>query len=497
MITDFTVLSGTTVPITYSWDFGTPLETITTAQDAYTTTQYVSGYAPGLNVIFVNRSVSDENFEFINYDWDFGDYYHNVNNTASLSCVSFIEHLYIMPGTYTVTLRHRQARRRSILETNPLLCRGKFDIRWFWSELECTKQTLRTWDETACELLSATVSPNRWTPKWWDDEVRCFAKHCKIWSWYDLAKQPGRANPVTWADTQSLQQFEKKWMFEDNETQCSVNLYSYLDTLEVNEQVRVKTIVEVKEIPPVANITCITQPLTGITPFTVEISPSGCTPGSFPIDRIDWNFGDGTPIKTTTRYTTTIDTPDVVYTNVYPDDPADIRNYNVKHTYVRNRDSYAVFYPSLTCYSANTASSDSCCTTVGPILLTETPSENITLLKTRNTLKGNIYAFNINKNIAFFTEQNDNIIKVTVPPNIPPTTLKNSSNIAQNYYGHAGINYPPLYFVDCKLVVPVGGPTKYLVTDDNDPYNIDIPDFIIEEEEGVPIFTDRDTYIVP
>jgi len=488
MNTNFIAVCAITVPQTYSWDFGTPLETRVTLTSAFTTTEYVSGYSPGVNVIFTNTSQSDEDVVFVNYDWDFGDLYHDRNNTATLSCATIIEHLYIMPGIYTVTLRQQQARTRTFLELDPLLCRGKFDIRWFWTELECSRQTFKTWDETACVQLSG-IPDERWTPKWWDDEAQCFGKYCKFWSWYELTPLPGRNNPVIWADTKRRKIFDKKWMFEDNETQCNNRNFRYLDTLDINVQIVSKTIVEVKEIPPVAGITCITRPLTGVSPYTVLLSPTACTPGSFPIDRIDWDFGDGSPIKTITRYAEVVD-PEIIFTDTYIDDPLDVRNYSALHTYRRCTNTCSVFYPSLTCYSANTSTYDSCCTTVGPILLPLSP--DLTVLKIRNTLKGNIYALDADNNITFLT---DNILGkdiTSVKSNEPQTTLRDSSNKRQLYFGNPGINYPPEYIVDCRGLF-IGLPPTFVSTEDSTPFNVE--DNL--QDQGVPIQTEEQAIFIP
>lgn len=490
MITNFSVVSAITVPSTYTWDTGTPLRTAPTLTSAYTTENYVSGYAPGVEVFFRNESITDSNFSLVSYDWDFGDLYNDSNNTVSLSCVSLIKHLYIMPGIYTVTLRHRQSRTLTFLETNPLLCRGKFDIRWFWSELECGKQTQRTWDEAACTLLpSVTSNPKRWTPKWWDDESQCFQKYCKFWSWYNLKNLPGRANPIIWNDTGSDDIYEKKWMFEDNETQCAVNDFQYRDTVEVNEQFAIKVgVVEVKEVPPIAGITCLTQPITGISPLTVQLSPSACKTGSFPIDRIDWDFGDGTPVKTITRYTEN-NSSDIIYTNRFVDDLLDVRNYDVTHTYTRTANSYSVFYPSLTCYSASTGTSDSCCTTIGPISLNAPPS--IELVKVRNTLKGNIYTFEANDNIVFCTDSISKDFDI-IKPNIPTSTLKNSVLQKDVPTGYQGTDYPPEYEPSCELITVI--PDNYLATEDDDPFTPDENDDIFEQ--GLPITTEGNQTLI-
>jgi hypothetical protein len=490
MITQFTIVSATTVPSPYYWDIGTPLQTDPTLINAFTTENYVSGYAPAVNVRFRNVSETDPQFSLISYDWDFGDYYHDTNNKVSLPCVSEIEHLYIMPGIYTVSLRHRQTRTTQILEIDPLRCRGKYDVRWFWQELERSNETRRTWDETSCTYLSS-VDIKRWTPKWWDDESECFQKYCKFWSWYNLTNLPARTNPIIWNDTGSDDIFEKKWMFEDNETQCRVDDFGYRDVVEVNEQFAIKVgVVEVKEILPTAGITCITQPITGITPLTVQLSPSACRPGSFPLDRIDWDFGDGSPIKTITRFTDNSNDPELIYTDCFFADPADVRNYNVTHTYVRTADTYSVFYPSLTCYSSNTGTSDSCCTTIGPIKLVEAP--DLELVKVRNTLKGNVYAFNVNRNITFHT--NSQTVEIPeVAPNEPTAPLRNSSNQNRFYFGYQGTDFPPEYIPDCEISIRL--PDIYLTTEDDDPFDGDTN--VDEDELGLALTTEGGQPLIP
>jgi hypothetical protein len=498
MITNFTVVQANTVPDNYSWDIGIPLESGATGVPAYTTENYVSGYAPAVNVIFNNISQSNPNYPFVNYVWNFGDLYHDSTNNVSLTCATTIQHLYIMPGIYTVTLEHVQSRTRTILETDPLLCRGKFDVRWFWLEQESARteslKTRITWDETSCTLLPG-VSANRWKPKWWDNEQGCFEKYCRPWSWYSLRNLPGR-EPIIWNDTGTNDKFQKKWMYEANETQCDVRNFQYLDTVEVIQGVAIKVgVVEVKELPPTAGITCLTSPLTGITPYTIQLSPSACIPGSFPIDRIDWDFGDGSPIKTVTRFTDNLNDPDLIYSNIFFNDVLDVRNFDALHTYTRNANSYSVFYPSLTCYSANTSTSDSCCTTIGPILFQD--SSNIQLVKVRNTIKGNLYAFDVEKNIAFHTDTFSNS-NASVTPNIPPTVLRDSILLGRGSLlgnqGNPGSNYPPEYVPSCSGV-EVNFVGNYLSTEDNNPFDGDT--IVNSGEEGLPLTTEGNQPILP
>lgn len=485
MFTDFYVLCGLTVPGNYTWDLGTPLISLPTAELAYTTVSSASGYAPALNVIFSNNSISDNNFNLIDYSWDFGDYYNDTNNFVSLSCAGLVQHTYIMPGRYTVSLRHVQSRGREELDQtgNSLLCRGKYGIRWFWDELGLlTVPTgvpninATTWNETEC--LSAKA-------KWWDDETGCLQKYCKTWSWYDLAT--GRSNPVKWSETETDLTFQKKWAYEANDTICTVDDAEFLNTTETVEQNVIKQfIIEVKELSPVASMFSVSGD-SGTSPYTVRLSPRNCTPGSFPIDRIDWDFGDGSPIKTITRYALPSST-DVVNTGYFISDLSDVRNIDVLHTYTRTKDTYSVFYPTLTCYSSCTNTSDSCCITIGPISLPTAPTE-IHLLKSRNTLKGNVYTFSENNNIALATTTSI-VTGIINQPTMPSTTIRNTKNISQSYFGYQNINEFPLPYVpDCSLQSIVL-PSNYIIVEDPTEYGA-------LSSEDVPIKTEVDAFIIP
>lgn len=510
MTTDFFVLCGTTVPENYTWDLLTPLQftntrtatpTITSLGDMVVTN--ISGYAPALNVIFYNNSQSDPDFNFIDYSWNFGDFYNDTNNFVSLSCPALIQHTYIMPGTYTVTLKHVQSKGgRDLDQTgNSLLCRGKYGIRWFWDELVCINPftsganlNATTWDETTCEWLSAEVPDiTKWKKKWWADEAGCLQKYCKLWSWFDLSTNS--SNPVKWIDSETDRDFQKKWMFEANDTICTVSDAEFLDTTETLEQTVIKKfLVTVKEIPPVATMLSVSSTV-GNSPLKVQLSPRNCRPGSFPIDRIDWDFGDGSPIKTITRYSPPSGA-DVIYTGYFVSDQkrlnlpeSDVRNFDVVHTYYRNKDTYPVFYPSLTCYSANTNTSDSCCITIGPISYSTIPTD-IRMLKVRNTLKGNIYTFAENENVALATTTS--IVSTIIPqPTVPSLVIRDGKGQVQQYFGYANDDnqFPGIYVPDCEFQV-VLLPERYLVAENPVTYGA-------LSSENVPVKTEADFFIYP
>jgi hypothetical protein len=447
MQTSFYILCAQTVPENYTWDVGVPFDgsVATTVSVTDSTTTYVSGYAPGVRVVFQNSSIPEIGFDNITYNWNFGDYYNDTNNFASLSCISSIDHVYVMPGTYRVTLGLVQTKSKETLGTgNDLLCRGTYSsdlnpFRWFWNDLNFGDVNAKTWDETR------NGAPFQ---KQWADELQCFQKHCTLWSWQDLQN----VYPTIWGDTQSGADKEKKWMFEENDTVCSVNAASFLQTTGKIEQTVTTTEIVVKEKPPIAGMYCMTRPAAGYTPFTVRLTPRTTQTGSFPIDRIDWNFGDGSPIKTVTRFAppsgADIVVNDILNPAAFPNDPDDVRNFDILHTYTVNRDTYPVFYPSLTCYSACTNTADSCCITIGPITLSSHPTETH-LVKARNTLKGNVYTFNVDGNVAFTTTTLTTAQSNIVAYNVPTTNVRDSYGALQVYFGNPGTNYPPSYTIDC------------------------------------------------
>jgi hypothetical protein len=465
MIVDFIVSSGQTVPSDYSWDKGTPLDgSVVTTTTAYTTQRYISGYAPGVKAIFLNTSTPDPTYSQTSHNWDFGDFYNDSNNTVSLSCLSFVEHTYVMPGKYTVTLNITQAQtdedeQPEIINPLDLICRGKGGITWYWDALDPAilfSQCI-SWDDAECQEFNSFTFVTTGYDKWWDDELKCFQKYCKLWSWAAMEQGyifsspqinpdgPVTDNPVRWRETKYNQPFIKKWMYEPNNKPCTIDIINVVEDL---ADTKIQQIVEVFELPPTAGITCLTQPVTGTSPYTVLLSPTACKPGSFPIDRIDWDFGDGSPIKTITRYTSVSSDLDFTYTNLFSSDPIDIRNYNIQHTYKINKNTYPVFYPSLTCYSANTHTSDSCSTIIGPISYPVPPAP-LQLIKSKNTTKGIIYAFNIDKNITFTTTTE--LSSPIIIPTIPANKLVNSLKDTLISYGNPGADYP-LYITPTCII---------------------------------------------
>jgi hypothetical protein len=460
MTTNFTIVSSIvlTTP-NYSWDTGVPMlstDTTNATISIYDTEEpvAVTGYAPGVRVIFRNLSKPDSLFDVNKYTWNFGDYYNDQNNiivfdtstTAPVNCVPVeVEHTYVMPGEYTVSLTYTKSTIKRTIDPSANLCRGKYNIRWYWDDIACEKADNKTWDEVKC---SGTY------PKNWLSEFACLQKYCKLWDWTGL-KSNG-ANGITWAETKTGSRYQKLWKFETNSTVCNIQDINVEATGEVVEQVYTKVgVVKVIEIPPIARMECLTRPVTGVSPYTVTISPKATQIGSFSIDRIDWDFNDGSPIQTVSRHAI----PDLnlfTHTNTFSSDSNDPRNYSAVHTYVRNFDTYSIFYPSITCYATNTDTYDSCCIPIGPVTYTEF-NELPKLLKVRNTLQGIMYSVDVDNTIAFLTTNNlTSATSVEIKtPSMPIRDAYGVSVYEPKTSGNVGTGYPYIPSIPTCPEVPI------------------------------------------
>jgi hypothetical protein len=179
------------------------------------------------------------------------------------------------------------------------------------------------------------------------------------------------------------------------------------------------------DIKPTALMHSVTPLVYGDSPHRVQITARGSTPGSFPIDRIDWDLDDGSPIVTISRYTSA-NNSNITFTNAISGDPKDPRNYDISNTYKLTTTSFQTFYPSITAYSSSTNTFDTCSLTIGPIS-PPVVSGRTHLLKARNIPQGKIYGLQINNNIALLTTlSSTSTVNSTV--NTPTNIIKDSYN---------------------------------------------------------------------
>jgi hypothetical protein len=224
---------------------------------------------------------------------------------------------------------------------------------------------------------------------------------------------------------------------------------------------------------------CLTRPLTGTSPVSVRLTPKTTRSGSFPIDRIDWDFGDGTPIKVVTRQGAEKDTT-LIKNNEIANDLLDPRNYDVVHTYNRTTEQYPIFYPSLTAYSANTSIYDSCSIPIGPINLPKTDKQ-IDLIKVKNTLDGNFYTFSYENQCSFVTTATG-VQNIFIPTtyNIPQNPIRDSFGEVLTFLGNDGSDYPPLLPQTCEAGEQFITFT-YLISEYVVP---ELPELAITQEDG-------------
>jgi hypothetical protein len=484
MNTGFAIVSGQTVPSTYTWDLDVPFsDKLGTSVNVTQTIPVISGYAPGLRVVFKNNSSNEYAYNITEkYEWNFGDYYNSSSNIISLPCSNNVEHVYVMPGTYNVTITHTRYETPIIFDPSLRHCQGLYNYQWYWDNLMPGLAQSVKWDD----LLPGTK-----LTKIWGDESACFDKYCSFWSWANLAS--GGANPYTWDDTSKLNSgnYPKKWDGnEGNTTICKDTTATVTQVISSFSTTLIGKI-QVIELPPTASL-AVVNPLNntlvattyGISPLTVQLTPRTIVAGSFPIDRIDWDLGDGSELLTITRYTTA-DASIFKPNNQFINDPLDPRNYDVVYTYKRNKNQHWLFYPSLTAYASSTGTHDTASIEIGPINLQSFKDTDVKVVKVRNTPSGNIYTLDVNGNIAFATTNSDvQKIPRNIVINTPPNPLVTSINDFYVYKGNPGTNYPPIYNLSCTLsattfipiadtyIVEEDGSTPILLEDAIDPNDI-------------------------
>jgi hypothetical protein len=472
MTTGFTIVSSSTVFNTYSWDHGVPNvqscsfpssipSSVNRAPTtpAYLTTNYTSGYSPGLIVQFHSTSQANPpvNGTSTYFEWDFGDYYNDDTNIVRVSCPNhYVDHIYVMPGIYTVKLTQYEVKRKQnfIEEGNP--CIGSFDILWYWDKISCNAVDVKnrvSWDDASCIL-------NGRAARTWDNQTACLQTHCKDWSWTEL-KEVGR-NPVKWDKTYPSTEFSKLWKYEPPAVDCETPTgFKFEEVSDITTQTNLQTfLIEVKEILPTAKVCILSSPTHGTAPLSAHITARYSVPGSFPFEKIVWDLGDETPLLTVSRHTAP-DPQYFTYTGIFPNDVNDPRNYDVIHNYIRSANSYHMYFPSITAHSCNTDSRNSSSTVLGPINPQVPKTVNVVntgsaitkpvsrLLGARNKNNDVVYTVQVENSVGFVRSEDPNIPSISnnnsiTTHTVPPNTLSNCANNSPLVYqGNPGTGYPP------------------------------------------------------
>lgn len=102
------------------------------------------------------------------------------------------------------------------------------------------------------------------------------------------------------------------------------------------------------------------------SPYTVRLSPRKIRAGSFPIEKLIWDFGDGSPLVVQHRKHLNTELP-FIYNDEFVLDVYDPRNYDVHHTYYRTSHSGNCFTPSITAIASSTSTMDCASVVIGPL----------------------------------------------------------------------------------------------------------------------------------
>ncbi len=422
--------------------------------------EYV-GYAPFMFVSLSSSPGQVSNsFLSLRRRANFGDYYNSSSNIVTMPTLSneLFCHCYIMPGLYSVKLERTEYIQAKV---KPLTlygdCLQKHCIDWSWKTLATrSSEFFVTWSST----LSGNPYEKKWKfeaceASWannnavYDQTTENQEKHPLSWQWYNFLCDPKIKNPnnttTKWLSSGFQQPEQLTWLestgpcidlgygpkfslvwdrvtcaeTEDQYTtsltwdQTKLNEPNNLtwdtaqetcgdtETYTVSSQVQTivkEAFIRVLEIPPTAYLK-VFQPEDRLSPLTVTLSPRNIVCGSFPIEKIVWDLGDGSPLLTQRRWSNTLEKP-FVYSGALPDDYEDPRNYDVVHTYVKTPESGFSFYPSLTAYASSTGTTDCAAAIVGPLKLASTNGSNFKLLQNELTDYGKVLIGQVDSNVG-------------------------------------------------------------------------------------------------
>ena len=400
-------------------------------------------------------------------DVDFGDYYNSESNnvfTASLSNVLFC-HNYVMPGVYTLTFKQTEYVYVRTNQSGVYDCLDKYCINWTWAQANCLIGGLPiTWQKTlpgqnyekiwrfeGCDAEWASRAglyvqpiesrerfPLSWqwynffcesptnpknTPITWAQSTfqgpeeltwsgttgPCLeiSTNNTIWRWDNIKCNTGNnplVDPITWDEVRCSVPGGKTW------GQVSLNCDELAPTLSAGVREIVKeAVIRVLENPPKVYLHAIDLPdLQELrSPLTVRLTPRYIKCGSFPIEKIVWDLGDGSPLLIQRRWANLVNEP-FTYNGVFNLDYEDPRNYDIIHTYTKTLESIHTFYPSITAYASSTGTIDCAAIVVGPLQVnkTEVVAPEITLLQNELTDHGVVLLGDVKNSIAAWNVDN-------------------------------------------------------------------------------------------
>lgn len=375
-----------TVPPTYVWDDGVPeqnsfepLNALSAQSDNSSGLEYVC-YAPYTTVILSSTNTQRPSSIAIKRTIDFGDCYNSTENTITEvgSGIKYFSHLYIMPGLYTIKLIEEEYvvannpakfPALSYSQSSPINGLNDLQTSWHWRDYKNIKESNfpATWQSLKFQNTLKFKKPKQLT--WFNTKDCLSSLNSEVyWQWNnilnDIPVDNTHAKRITWNQSASGGEFQKTW----NSIIGNCNVDDFVLSGAPIRTVTKDAVIRIKELPPIAYLSG-NQPIdlnNRHFPLTVRLTPKYTQCGSFPIEKIVWDLGDGSPLITRRRWENGYKFP-FVYTGALSGDYKDPRNFDVVHTYEKTERGQYTFYPSITAYSSSTGTSDSAATVVGPI----------------------------------------------------------------------------------------------------------------------------------
>jgi hypothetical protein len=278
----------------------------------------------------------------------------------------------------------------------------RFPLSWQWYNFSCEsatnpQNTPVTWEQSLfqnaeqitwaesqgpCALLSDVTSNN-------------ISSSTLIWKWKNVTATPD-VNKLefctTWDQNKCVVPTSVTWDYiksRCSDTTSSGSSVTY--AVSSNSTMIVKeAFIRVLEIPPVAYLELLSaNSLERFSPYTVRLSPRKIVCGSFPIEKIVWDMGDGSPLLEQRRWSNTLKPP-FVFSGELGEDYQDPRNYDVVYTYNKTPESDFCFYPSISAYCSSTGSYDCAATVVGPLKLKHMDDVDVKILQSELTDEGRV-----------------------------------------------------------------------------------------------------------
>lgn len=418
------IVAGITVPPTYNWDEGTPgVDYNSLVNIQHEEVEQIVGYAPYFTILLsseptINRDFGSSSIErsFISREINFGDYYNSSTNIQQ-STTSFSEknelyasHTYIMPGTYSIKCVQTIVDVVTSTDDNSIFKQQisspttRVPFSWQWYNFQKDSHSSET--NMPIPWLSAGFQKSNelvWSKTIGECVPLNYLNSNIVWQWNNLVQNLDNTNltialcgaPLTWDDLSCYSPRGATWNFTKTFYRGDMLNISLNTTTHTIEK---KFIVKVLERPPEAYVFASKpverdEPLQSITefpsPVTVHLTPRFTKSGSFPIEKIVWDMGDGSPLLVQRRWNPTLQAP-FYYSGAIKEDADDPRNYDVIHTYSKTPNSPFCFYPSITAYSSSTSTHDSAAVTIGPLNFLPFNPTQFKLLQTELTDNGKI-----------------------------------------------------------------------------------------------------------